>query len=129
MNRIRYKKRKSTKVWPYNDRNFDVESGDLMVDSCGRLYHLVESNGRNKRDLAIKRSKVKVIMVDMIDLMGIGKPAMKAPPLFPFTFWLEWFFWRWMCCRPDAHPHWLAHWWYTWTGRVGSWFWRQNHPR
>ena len=48
---IRYKRRRKSHVLRYNERNFDAEVGDLMVDNTGRLYRLEESGGRGKRDL------------------------------------------------------------------------------
>ncbi|KKN02490.1 hypothetical protein LCGC14_1117160 [marine sediment metagenome] len=42
MTKIKYRKRKTTKVLRFNARNFDAEPGDLMVETygSGKLYRL-----------------------------------------------------------------------------------------
>ncbi len=47
---IKYRKRRSTRVWGFNPWNFDIEEGDLLVDWNGRLYRATPSRGKNKRD-------------------------------------------------------------------------------
>ena len=44
----RYRKRRSTRVWVYSPWNFQIEPGDLIVDSLGQLCRAVESRGPNQ---------------------------------------------------------------------------------
>jgi len=66
--RIRYRRRRTTRVLTYNPWNFDAEVGDLMVDSVdGALYRLEESSGWGKRtsgDLTPRR--IKPLSTDMV---------------------------------------------------------------
>lgn len=46
---VRYRKRKSARVWVFNSRNFDAAAGDLMIcPHTGKLYRLEESGGLNQ---------------------------------------------------------------------------------
>lgn len=46
---IRYRRKRSSKVWGYSSWNWDAECGDLMVrHASGELFRLEESSGRNK---------------------------------------------------------------------------------
>lgn len=52
--------RSKRKVHHYNPWNEEAQPGDLVVDMKGRLFCLMESNGRNKRaagDLTPKQIK------------------------------------------------------------------------
>ncbi len=41
--------RSNARILPYDERNWDAETGDIMVDWNGRAWRLTASNGRNKR--------------------------------------------------------------------------------
>lgn len=43
--------RSNARALSYNERNWDAEVGDLMVDTGGRLYRLTASRGWSKRNL------------------------------------------------------------------------------
>lgn len=47
---IKYRKRRSTRVWGFSPWNFDIEPGDLLVDGDGKLYRATQSRGKNMRD-------------------------------------------------------------------------------
>lgn len=46
----RYRKRRSTLAIPYDPWCPTAEDGNLVVDYLGKLYRLVESRGRQKRE-------------------------------------------------------------------------------
>ena len=68
-------------------------------------------------------------------IAGGLKPKFPAPRLFPLSsksinYWFEWLFWRKLCPRPDASPHWLVGWWYNFSGhKIAFYFHRINCPR
>ena len=46
----RYRKRRGTRVWLYNEWNADAYIGDLMInENTGKLFRIQESTGVNKR--------------------------------------------------------------------------------
>jgi len=48
-NKIRYKRRRSARVYHWNPWNPDIEIGDLLVDHRGKLYRAEASTGWGKR--------------------------------------------------------------------------------
>jgi hypothetical protein len=47
---IKYRKRRSARVWGFNPWNFDIEVGDLLIDKDGKLYRARQHRNRNRRD-------------------------------------------------------------------------------